>query len=141
MLTETPVDHRLRLGAAKLITLRMETEAPLDDALAQTSDGGFIAAQAKNTLSLSSSLDSEFGKTVDQIVRQWRICRDGKGDNGWDRPLELTRDRLVIAIGPDAPATTRLHLAGGLEAQRAQSHRGSLSGAGGGLLDAEGLPT
>ena len=118
MLTEIPVDYRLRLGAAKLVAMRMETEAPLDDALAQTSDDGFIAAQAKNSMSLSSNLASEFGKTVEQIVRQWRICRDGIGDNGWDRPLDATRDRLVIAIGPDTPATARLHLARELEARR-----------------------
>ena len=118
MLTEIPVDHRLRLGGSKLIAMWMETEAPLDDAMAQTSDGEFIAAQAKNSLSLSSNLASEFGKTVEQIVRHWRICRDGKGDKGWDRPLDVTRDRLVIAIGPDKPATARLHLARGLEARR-----------------------
>jgi hypothetical protein len=118
MLTEIPVDHRLRLGGAKLITMRMETEAPLDDALAQTSEGGFIAAQAKNSLSLSSNLAGEFGRTVEQIVRQWRICRDGKGDHGWDRPLDATRDRLVIAVGADTPASARLHLARGLEARR-----------------------
>ncbi|HKM81485.1 MAG TPA: hypothetical protein VJY15_11050 [Candidatus Acidoferrum sp.] len=47
MLTEIPVDHRLRLGGAKLIAMRMETEAPLDDALAQTSEGGVIAAESK----------------------------------------------------------------------------------------------
>ena len=118
MLTETAVDHRLQLGAAKLVAMWMETEAPLDDAMAQTSEGGFIAAQAKNTLSLSSSLDSEFGKTVGQIVRQWRICRDGKGDMGWDRPLDAARDRLVIAVGADSPASARIHLARGLEARR-----------------------
>lgn len=118
MLTEMPVDQRLRLGGAKLVAMRMETEAPLDDALAETSDGGFIFAQAKNTLSLSRSLDSEFGKTVDQIVRQWRICRDGTGNLDWNRPLDTAKDRLVIAVGPVSPVTTRLHLAQGLEAHR-----------------------
>jgi len=34
MLTEAPVDHRLQLGTAKVKSIRMETEAPLDDALA-----------------------------------------------------------------------------------------------------------
>ncbi|MDT8873396.1 hypothetical protein RAA17_25435 [Komagataeibacter rhaeticus] len=66
----------------------METEAPLDDAFATTSDDGIICAQAKNTLSLSDSPASEFGKTVDQIVRQWRLCRDGTGDLEWNRPLD-----------------------------------------------------
>jgi hypothetical protein len=57
--------------------IRMETEAPLDDAFAATTDGGVICGQAKNTLSMSETLANEFGKTVEQIVRQFRICRDG----------------------------------------------------------------
>jgi hypothetical protein len=118
MLTEAQVDQRLQLGAAKVTTIRMETEAPLDDALALTSEGGVIAAQAKNSLSLSSSLTSEFGKTVEQIVRQWRLSREGSGDYGWNRPLDPAKDRLVIAVGRDSPATTRVHLARDLEARR-----------------------
>ena len=35
MLTETTIDQRLRLGAAKVIGMRMETEAPMDDVLAE----------------------------------------------------------------------------------------------------------
>ena len=118
MLTEASIDHRLQLGAAKVVTVRMETKAPLDDALAFTSERGVIAAQAKNSLSLSSSLESEFGKTVEQVVRQWRLCRDGAGNLGWNRPLDRSKDRLLIAVGPGSPATTRLHLARGLEARR-----------------------
>ncbi|MFG1364057.1 hypothetical protein [Xanthobacter versatilis] len=118
MLTETPVDHRLQLGAATVTAIRMETEAPLDDALATTSEGGVITAQAKNTLSLSEIVTSEFGKTVEQIVRQWHLCRDGAGDLGWNRPLDQSKDRFVIAVGPDSPATTRVNLAKGLEARR-----------------------
>lgn len=112
MLRETAVDHRLELGAATITAIRMETEAPLDDALAITSAGGIIAAQAKNALSLSDSLMSEFGKTVDQIVRQWRLCKDGAGDLGWNRPLDQVKDRLMIVVGPDSPATTRVNWPG-----------------------------
>lgn len=118
MLTETPIDPRLQLGNATVTSIRMETEAPLDDAFATTSDGGVITGQAKNTLSMSDNLTSEFGKTVDQIVRQWRLCRDGAGDLGWNRPLDQTKDRLMIAVGPGSPATTRVNLARGLEARR-----------------------
>lgn len=118
MLTEAQVDQRLQLGAAKVIVIRMETEAPLDDALALTSDGGVIAAQAKNSLSLSSGLTSEFGKTVDQIVRQWRLSREGAGEYGWNRPLDPAKDRLTIVVGRDSLATIRVHLAQGLEARR-----------------------
>ncbi len=118
MLTEATIDQRLRLGAAKVIGIRMETEAPVDDVLAETSDGGFVAMQAKNKLSSSTTLTSEFGKTVDQIIRQWRLCRDGNGDKGWNRPLDAANDRLVIVVGPDSPAMIRQHLTRGLEARR-----------------------
>ncbi|NHN86958.1 hypothetical protein GOB93_20620 [Acetobacter musti] len=122
LITETSVDPRLQLGSARITTFRMETEAPLDDAFATTSVGGIICGQAKNTLSLSDSLSSEFGKTVDQIVRQWRLCRDGTGDLEWNRPLDPAKDRLLIAIGPASPATTRYNLAKGLEARRQPGH-------------------
>lgn len=118
MLTETPVDPRLALGGATVVTVRMETEAPLDDVLVLTSDGGIIAAQAKINLSLSSTLTSEFGKTLGQLVRHWLLCRYGSGALGWDRPLDEARDRLLIVVGPNSPATTRLHLARALEARR-----------------------
>lgn len=118
MLTESPIDQRLQLGNAKVNSIRMETEAPLDDAFATTTEGGVISGQAKNSLSLSDRLTSEFGKTVDQIVRQWRLCRDGKGELGWNRPLDQSKDRLLIAVGPGSPATTRVNLAKGLEARR-----------------------
>jgi len=118
MLTEGTIDQRLRLGSTKVVGMRMETEAPLDDVLAETSDGGFVSMQAKTNLSSSAYLASEFGKTVDQIVRQWRLCRDGNGDKGWNRPLDPAKDRLVIVVGPDSPATIRKHLARGLEARR-----------------------
>lgn len=118
LITETPVDLRLQLGSAKITEFRMETEAPLDDAFATTSVGGIICGQAKNTLSLSDSLSSEFGKTVDQIVRQWRLCREGAGDLEWNRPLDPMKDRLLIVVGPSSPATVRYNLAKGLEARR-----------------------
>lgn len=118
LIIETPVDPRLQLGNARITAFRMETEAPLDDAFATTSDDGIICAQAKNTLSLSDSPASEFGKTVDQIVRQWRLCRDGTGDLEWNRPLDPAKDRLLIVVGPKSPETTRHNLAKGLEARR-----------------------
>jgi len=118
MLTQAPMDSRLTMGAVRVRTLRMETEAPLDDVLAETSGGGYVAMQAKSKLSSSRQLASEFGKTIDQIVRQWRLCREGKGDHGWDRPLAADKDRFVIVCGPDSPATIRQHLARGLEARR-----------------------
>jgi len=44
---------------------------------------GCIFVQAKTSLSMSESPESEFGKTADQMVRQWRILRR------WKRPTRL----------------------------------------------------
>ncbi|MEA3197949.1 MAG: hypothetical protein QOF32_2001, partial [Gammaproteobacteria bacterium] len=118
LLVEHQIDRKLNLGATKPVSVRFETEAPLDDILIATSDGGFVAMQAKVSLSSSQKLDSEYGKTLDQIARQWLACRDGAGRLDWDRPLDETRDRLVIVVGPRTPATVRQHLSAGLDARR-----------------------
>jgi hypothetical protein len=114
LLAERSVDDRLRLAGAQPKSIRFETETPLDDILMETDASGWIFAQCKTTLSLSESLESEFGKTVEQIVKQWKVCRDGNGKRGWDRPLDLSRDRLVVAVGPGASGTITGDLAAGL---------------------------
>ncbi|WP_244484515.1 hypothetical protein [Mesorhizobium sp. Root552] len=107
MLAEQPFDQRLDLGAAKPDWMRFETEAPVDDILVGTSAGGFVAVQAKTTASLSREIASPFGKTVSQFVRHWLACRDGDGSLRWNRPLDARIDRLVLAVGPQAPAQLR----------------------------------
>lgn len=107
LLAEQPFDQRLDLGAAKPEWMRFETEAPVDDILVGTSAGGFVAVQAKTTASLSREIASPFGKTVSQFVRHWLACRDGDGSLRWNRPLDARIDRLVLAVGPQAPAMIR----------------------------------
>ena len=114
LLAERTVDDRLRLAGARAISIRFETETPLDDILVETDASGWIFTQCKTTLSLSESLESEFGKTAEQIVRQWKVCKDGNGKRGWDRPLDLSRDRMVVAVGPGASGTITGDLAAGL---------------------------
>lgn len=92
-------------------SIRFETEAPLDDILVETDAAGWIFVQVKTSLSLSESLESEFGKTVAQIVRQWRACAAGDGKRGWDRSLANGRDRMLIAVGPGASGTVANDLA------------------------------
>ena len=96
------MDDRLRLGDARIRSIRFETEAPLDDLLIETDASGWIFVQAKTTLPLSARLESEFSKTVAQIARQWKVCSDGDGKRKWDRPPDARRDRMVILVGPDA---------------------------------------
>lgn len=107
LLGERPFDQRLALGHAVPVWVRFESEAPVDDILVATSAGGMVAIQAKTTASLSRDLASPFGKSVAQFVRHWLACRDGDGSLHWNRPLNPLTDRMVLAVGRQAPATVR----------------------------------
>ncbi|MGV7219338.1 AAA family ATPase [Bradyrhizobium sp. UFLA05-112] len=111
LLADRSLDERLRLGNPTLVSIRFEAETPLDDIVVETSAGGWVFVQIKTSLSLSTRLDSELGKTAEQIVRQFQACASGTGERGWDRPLVPERDRMLIAVGPDAPATIKRDLA------------------------------
>jgi hypothetical protein len=115
LLTQVPVDYVLELGAAIPMWIRFETEAPVDDILVATSQGGFIAVQAKTTVNLSSGADGGLAKTVQQFIRYWLACRDGQGEQLWDRSLDPSKDRLVLAVGPTAPASIRVDLPAALK--------------------------
>jgi hypothetical protein len=110
MLSQRPVDHAFGLGNVVPQWMRFETEAPVDDILVATSAHGFIAIQGKTSLNLTAAPASGLAKTVRQFVRHWLVCRDGKGDLLWNRPLDCQRDRLVLVVGPNAPASIRTHL-------------------------------
>lgn len=110
LLAQVPVDYVLGLGAAVPVWIRFETEAPVDDILVATSGGGFIAVQAKTTVNLSAGGNGGLAKTVQQFIRHWLVCRDGQGEQLWDRRLDPDRDRLVLAVGPTAPASIRVDL-------------------------------
>lgn len=112
----------LRLGNAPVRSVAMETDAPVDDILVQTSNGGYIAVQAKTGLSLSAKRGSRFHETIEQIVDHRLACDGGTGDRGWNRPLEPELDRLVIAVDPDTPLTVRKHLSMALEHLRISSN-------------------
>ncbi len=114
MLAEDRFDACFRLGNAAPVWLRFETEAPVDDLLVKTTDGGFVAIQAKTTVSLSDDPGSPLGKTVSQFVRHWLVCQQGDGSMDWNRPLDAVRDRLVLAVGPEASAKVREDLSAAL---------------------------
>jgi hypothetical protein len=119
LLTETPLDARFELGGAMPRSIRFESEAPLDDIAVGTDAGGWLLVQAKTSFSLSASLTSDLGKTAEQIARQWHLSVGGTGKRGWDRPLEVTRDRFVIAAGPNSARTVTHDLAKALASRRA----------------------
>jgi hypothetical protein len=91
----------------------------------ETSEGGWLLVQAKNSLSLASSLNSELGKTVEQIVTQWHASSVESGERGWNRPLDVGRDRLVIAVGANVSGSVTNDLAKALASTRA-NHSGPL---------------
>lgn len=95
-------DDHFRLGAAAPEWVRFETEAPVDDLLIKTTEGGYVAVQAKTTASLSEDLGSSLGKTIAQFVRHWLVAQQGDGSMEWNRPLDPARDRLVLAVSPQA---------------------------------------
>lgn len=100
-------DDNFRLGNAAPEWVRFETEAPVDDLLIKTTYGGYVAVQAKTTASLSEDLASPLGKTITQFVRHWFVAQEGDGSMEWNRPLDSTRDRLVLAVSPQASAQVR----------------------------------
>ena len=119
MLTESQGDGQLGLPSFQVKSIRFESDAPLDDIVIETDQDGWLLLQAKTTLSFSPSLKSEFGKTVEQIVRQWHSGLRGNRRCGWDRPLVLGGDRLIIAVGPGTAQTVTVHLAKALASLRA----------------------
>ncbi len=99
--------------------LRCETDQPVDDLLVGTSDLGCIFVQVKKTLSLFKKPDSDFASTLNQCVRQFIHCREQTtGGRPWERPLNPTKDRLVVVTGPDSSAPIRVHLPATLDRLR-----------------------
>lgn len=119
-------DESFRLGAATPEWIRFETEAPVDDLLIKTSDGGYVAVQAKTTVSLSEDLGLPLGKTVVQFVRHWFVAQQGDGSMEWNRPLDPTRDRLMLAVSPKASPQIRRDLPAALRLV-SQPGRGALN--------------
>ena len=120
LLSERAIDRRLGLGNAKVASVGMETDAPVDDILALTSEGGHVAVQAKTGLSLSANPGSRFHDTITQFVRHWLACAQGEGEQGWNRPLNPAIDRLVVAVNPATPSTVRQDLPAALRHLRGQ---------------------
>jgi hypothetical protein len=101
---------------ARLTDVFCEGPHPVDDLAARNSAGGRIFVQAKTSLSLSPNEDSELATVIDQFARQ--IIAGDRGPDHTTRELALDRDRVVLAVGPDTPATVTDTLCGILNAFR-----------------------
>jgi hypothetical protein len=117
-LSQAPVDKRLQLEAESVAEFRLETESPIDDLIIFTTVLGRLFVQAKTNLSMAQANSGDMVKTIDQFVRQWRLCSEGKKTKGWDSPLNKDRDRFVIAVSPESPNTVAIHLAKALSRRR-----------------------
>ncbi len=115
---DRPLDARFGIGAVRIKELRFEAEAPLDDIMIATDADGYVFTQVKTSLTLAKKLDSELGKTAEQIVRQWIACSGGDGSLAWNRPVVAGRDSFLIAVGPGATGTVAKDLAQGLSRRR-----------------------
>ena len=62
ILAGRPLDRRFKLGSANPLWVRFETEAPVDDLLVATSDGGFVAIQAKTTAHCRAICEADSGR-------------------------------------------------------------------------------
>lgn len=118
LLTQSPLESSLSLGGPNVRWIRFESETPIDDVLIATSQGGFVAIQAKTTLSISTNSTSEFYKTVEQIARHWLVSKNGGNTREWDRPLDQSKDRMVIAVGQNCSSPVRVQLAEALNRTR-----------------------
>ena len=115
LLSGRVIDRRLGLGNAMVSSLAGETDSPVDDLLIATSEGGYVAVQAKTGLSLSPRRGSRFHDTIKQFVNHWIAGARGDGALGWDRSVDPAIDRLVVAVDAKTPLTVRRDLPAALQ--------------------------
>ncbi|MFB3916145.1 MAG: AAA family ATPase [Terriglobales bacterium] len=116
MMAERPSTPVGPVGAP--VSIRFESAEPVDDLLVATADSSHSFGQAKRTISLSTTADSDLASVIDQFVRQYLSARNASGPRPWSRPLDPIRDRLVLVTSPTSPATVRLDLAAVLDRAR-----------------------
>src|SRR5207248_2466595 len=92
------VAHRgpgLGLGpSVQIDAVGCETGFRVDDVGIALSDGGFVQVQAKGALRRLDARSADLGAAVGQVVD---AVRTGLRVSGTVRPLDVARDRLVIA--------------------------------------------
>jgi hypothetical protein len=86
------------------VRIHMETTDVTDDSRVETSTGGYVWLQAKRRIAVASS---DFGKAIDQMVRQ---VIQGRSSRTTREPIRSDTDRLVLVTSRDSPASTVRHL-------------------------------
>jgi len=81
----------------QIVSFTCQSDAPVDDVNANTGDAGIIFVQAKRSVDMSSAATSSFAGALDQFVRQVKACAAADPKHAWSRPLDPSRDRLILA--------------------------------------------
>ncbi|WKA29779.1 NACHT domain-containing protein [Bradyrhizobium roseum] len=84
-------------AGTQIVSFACQSEAPVDDVNAVTSHAGIIFVQAKRSVAMSSAATSSFAGALDQFVRQIKASAAADSKHAWSRPLDSSRDRLVLA--------------------------------------------
>ncbi|MFC8664025.1 hypothetical protein [Streptomyces sp. NPDC057199] len=93
------------LYSGAVLEVSCETGAPVDDCSVRLAEGAVLALQAKRSITLGTTQDSELAKTVGQFVQQ----------HLWPGHAS---DQMVLVTTSDAPATVTKDLAGVLDLLR-----------------------
>src|ERR1700693_4150406 len=89
---------------------RCETQEPVDDLLAGTSNDGLIFFQIKHRLEASGSPNSPLASVCDQFVRQFIKFRlEESNRQVEERQLIPATDRIVLTVGPNSSQPIRVH--------------------------------
>jgi hypothetical protein len=123
VLAERAATPRWGLEPAVFYTeVRCETGLPVDDILIVTSAAGGVYLQAKRSIALSPSEDSDLASAIGQFVRHFLGQRSQRpGRHPWERPLDPERDRLVLMTDGQAPKWAKVHLPAVLQRFRRDS--------------------
>jgi hypothetical protein len=105
VLADAPVDFFELPTGVTPISIELETSALVDDILVATSAAGFCFVNVKKGVTTTTKADSPLASVVDQFVRLWITCQAGRGTRSWQRPLDLTKDRVVLVTGGDRSTT------------------------------------
>ena len=92
--------------------IRCETKQPVDDILVETSKGGLLFFQVKKNVVLSENSGSAVASAASQFVSQYLASQShtGNAKHSWDRPLDPTRDRLILVTSGQSSAKVRVTL-------------------------------
>lgn len=84
----------------RLVSVACQAVMAVDDVITRTSADGWVFAQAKRRVNLSTAATSSLASSLDQFVRQYKACQEASTEAQPARPLDHTRDRLVLAFRP-----------------------------------------